>query len=79
MIVKPKTWLRYVDIFLVWADGTEKLNDFLKHINSIHPGIQLTMEVETDLFHFHLSVAAVKTKNSFYLFNSKKNNKNFEC
>ena len=44
-----KAWFRYVDnIFVVWGHGMAKLNNFLSHINSIHPSIQFTMEVEKE-------------------------------
>lgn len=33
-------------MFVVWGHGTEKLNDFLEHINNIHPSIQFNTEVE---------------------------------
>ncbi|XP_072395107.1 uncharacterized protein [Diabrotica undecimpunctata] len=46
---KPKLWLRYVDdTFIIWTHGEEKLNTFLNHINTIHPKIQFTMELEKD-------------------------------
>ena len=45
---KPKKYFRYVDdMFVVLKQGTKKLNNFFKHINSIHPNIQFTMEVKT--------------------------------
>src|SRR5699024_2324993 len=47
--LKPKVWLRYVDdTFVVWPHGRDLLNVFLQHINSIHPNIKFTMEVEKD-------------------------------
>ncbi|BFZ01449.1 hypothetical protein BsWGS_04488 [Bradybaena similaris] len=40
-------WLRYVDdTFILWNHGTEKLKEFLSHINNQNPAIQFTMEVE---------------------------------
>ncbi|XP_046384639.1 uncharacterized protein LOC124154910 [Ischnura elegans] len=46
---KPKLWLRYVDdTFVIWPHGPEELQSFLKHINSQHPAIQFTMEMEKD-------------------------------
>ncbi|KAK9890114.1 hypothetical protein WA026_008924 [Henosepilachna vigintioctopunctata] len=46
---KPTTWFRYVDdTFVVWSAGMDKLNDFLRHLNSQHPSIQFTMETEKD-------------------------------
>jgi hypothetical protein len=44
---KPAYWYRYVDdTFVVWPHGKEELQEFLKHLNNIHPNIKFTMEVE---------------------------------
>ncbi|XP_072395251.1 uncharacterized protein [Diabrotica undecimpunctata] len=44
---KPKLWLRYVDdTFIIWTHGVDKLTAFLEYINSIHPKIKFTMELE---------------------------------
>ncbi|XP_039204586.1 uncharacterized protein LOC120310339, partial [Crotalus tigris] len=46
---KPKLWLRYVDdTFIIWPHGKEKLDNFLTHLNSLHPKIQFTMETEAN-------------------------------
>ncbi|XP_058045388.1 P2Y purinoceptor 1 isoform X3 [Ahaetulla prasina] len=46
---KPKLWLRYVDdTFIIWPHGKEKLDNFLTHLNSLHPKIQFTMETEVN-------------------------------
>ncbi|XP_077778802.1 uncharacterized protein LOC144326219 [Podarcis muralis] len=46
---KPKLWLRYVDdTFVIWPHGKEKLDSFLTHLNSLHPKIQFTMEIEAN-------------------------------
>ena len=46
---QPKVWKRYVDdTFVIWPHGREKLNAFLQHINSLHPNISFTMEIEKD-------------------------------
>jgi hypothetical protein len=43
---KPAHWYRYVDdTFVVWPHGKE-LQDFLQHLNSIHPYMTFTMEME---------------------------------
>ncbi|XP_061404410.1 uncharacterized protein LOC133340310 isoform X1 [Lethenteron reissneri] len=45
----PSLWTRYVDdTFVIWPHGLPALNQFLNHINSIHPSIKFTMEVEKD-------------------------------
>jgi sugar phosphate isomerase/epimerase len=44
---KPARWFRYVDdTFVVWTHGKDELQEFLKHLNNIHPNIMFTMEVE---------------------------------
>jgi hypothetical protein len=41
--------LRYRgDTFTIWLHGREKLDDFHRHLNSIHNNIQITVEAETD-------------------------------
>ena len=48
---KPKLWLRYVDdTFIIWQHGSDKLSDFLDHLNQQHPRIQFTMKTETGFF-----------------------------
>lgn len=43
--LKPTTWLRYVeDTFVVQSLGDRELDNFLAHLNNIHPSIQFTME-----------------------------------
>ena len=47
--LKPRCWYRYVDdTFVIWQHGSEKLNEFLQHLNSVHECIQFTMELESD-------------------------------
>ena len=36
------------DTFVIWNEGRNKLQDFLKHLNTIRPSIQFTMELEED-------------------------------
>jgi hypothetical protein len=50
MIAKPAEGLlgcriRYVDTFVIWPYGPDKLNGFLNHLNSSH---QFTMETERE-------------------------------
>jgi hypothetical protein len=33
-------------MFIIWSHGPEK-TDFRNHLNSIHPNIQFTMEIES--------------------------------
>ena len=63
-LLKPKCWLRYVDdVFAVWSHGEVKLCEFLEHINSIHPKIQFTMEMEENGKLPFLDVLLIKKPN----------------
>ena len=45
---KPHLWLRYIDdILMVWTQGEEKLDEFIKYLNNIHPTIKFTSERPT--------------------------------
>ncbi|CAG9836786.1 unnamed protein product [Diabrotica balteata] len=47
--LKPKVWFRYVDdTFIIWPHGQHTLSPFLDHLNSQHPSIKFTMEVENN-------------------------------
>jgi hypothetical protein len=46
---KPMHWFRYVDdTFVVWQHGLDSLHEFLNHLNSLHPRIKFTMELESN-------------------------------
>jgi hypothetical protein len=48
-VLQPKCWYRYVDdTFAIWPHGADKLDEFLNHLNNIHPSIKFTMETEED-------------------------------
>ena len=47
--LKPGLWFRYVDDTLSsWAHGLENLHRFLEHINSLHPSIKFTLEMQKE-------------------------------
>ncbi len=47
--LKPGFWFRYVDDTLSsWCHGLDNLERFLDHINSLHPSIKFTYEVQKD-------------------------------
>jgi hypothetical protein len=47
---KPAHWYRYVDdTFVVWTHGKEELRCFLQQLNSMHPNMKFTMEVEHNI------------------------------
>ena len=44
-VVKPLVWLRYIDdIFFIWNESEEKLDEFLKNLNNFHPNLKFTSE-----------------------------------
>jgi hypothetical protein len=46
-IHKPLCWFRYVDdTFVIWPQGTEKLERFLDHLNGLHRKIQFAVVME---------------------------------
>jgi len=50
---QPLIWLRYIDdIFMVWDQGKDSLDDFLDHLNSCHSTIKFTSEISTEKIHF---------------------------
>ena len=47
--LKSGFWFRYVDDTLSsWAHGLENLHRFLEHINSLHPSIKFTLEIQKE-------------------------------
>ena len=46
-------WLRYLDdIFCIWAEGLERLQEFYQYLNSFHPTIKFTMEFSKEQINF---------------------------
>jgi len=46
--LKPLCFFRYVDTFIIWPHGTEKLQRLLDHLNGLHGNIQFTVQMEID-------------------------------
>jgi hypothetical protein len=46
--LKPIWWFCYVDTFIIWPHGPDKLKDFLHQLNSIHQSTQFTMETKSE-------------------------------
>ncbi|GJQ74210.1 hypothetical protein Trydic_g19118 [Trypoxylus dichotomus] len=45
--LKPEVCFRYVeDTFTIWPHGRDTVDSFLGHLNSQHPDIKFTMEIE---------------------------------
>ena len=45
---KPTVFKRYIDdIFVIWEHGQDALDNFLQSLNSIHPTIKFTWEIDT--------------------------------
>ena len=43
--VKPSVWLRYIDdIFFIWNESEEKLDEFLENLNNFHPNLKFISE-----------------------------------
>ena len=69
--LKPLVWFRYVDDnFVVRQHGRDELDKFLGHLNSQHPAIQFTMELEHNgiLPFLDVSVERSKDKLSFSVY-----------
>jgi hypothetical protein len=48
-LMKLKCWHRYVEgVFAIWPHGQVALKDFLGRLNSRHPNIMFSMELEKD-------------------------------
>ena len=55
--------LRFLDdIFCLWTEGEEKLNNFFKYLNEFHPTIKFTMEKSYEKVNF-LDVVVYKENN----------------
>ena len=49
----PFVWLRFLDdIFCLWTEGEENLNNFFKYLNEFHPTIKFTMEKSYEKINF---------------------------
>ena len=46
-VYKPLVWWRFIDdVFMVWTHGEELLKNFISYLNSIHPSIKFTMNIQ---------------------------------
>ena len=51
--LKPFLWLRYLDeIFCIWNQGSQNLNELFNCINILHPTVKLTMDYSTTEVNF---------------------------
>ena len=47
--IQPALWRQYInDIFCVWTDSRESLEDFLHRLNSCHPTIHFTWTISSE-------------------------------
>jgi hypothetical protein len=54
-------WLRCVDdTFVVWPHGSQRLQNFPSHLNSLRPSIQFTLEIESDSAIAFLDVVVIR-------------------
>ena len=52
-IVKSWLWLRYiVDIFFIWTEGQDKLEEFLNRLNNLHPNLKFAHEKSNSSVNF---------------------------
>ena len=51
--LKPLAWWRYIDdVFMIWPDGEEKLNEFVNLLCSSHETIKFTHEISPSKIKF---------------------------
>ena len=51
--LQPSLWLRFIDDnFMIWPHGPAALEDFIKHLNSVHPSLKFTFEFSTKMVSF---------------------------
>ena len=63
--LKPWVWLRYIDdIFFVWNQGEESLQQFLEQLNEFHPSPRFTSEISAHQVNF-LDVTVKLQENEF--------------
>ena len=56
--IKPWVWMRYIDeIFFIWTEVENKLESFLRRLNTFHPNLKFTHEKSKTSINF-LDVAA---------------------
>ena len=63
--IKPKLYNRYVDDTFVLFDNEMKAHDFLTYLNSKHPNIKFTIEIENNNSLPFLDVRIDKTTDVF--------------
>ena len=63
-IVKSWLWLRYiVDIFFIWTEGQDKLEEFLYRLNNFHPNVKFAPEKSNSSVNFlDVNVSIVDNK-----------------
>ena len=50
---KPLLWLQYLDdIFCIWTEGFDRLQEFYQYLNSFHSTIKFTMEFSKEQINF---------------------------
>ena len=51
--LQPSLWKRFIDdIFLIWAHGSEAQQDFITHLNTVHPAIKFTSDISSHQIDF---------------------------
>ena len=50
---KPHTWWRFIDdIFIIWTEGEEKLEEFINYLNNAHETIKFTSKWSKERIEF---------------------------
>lgn len=77
--IKPIVWLRYIDdIFAIWTNGEDSLNEFTTHINQSHPTLKFTCEQSTTRLNFlDVTVLLNDNKLSVELFTKRTDTHNY--
>ena len=61
---QPLSWFRFIDdVDMKWTHGDKELDEFLEHVNSIHPSIKFTHEVSKTKMSFFDTTTTVKEGN----------------
>ena len=51
--IQPHTWKRYIDdVFCIWTEGPEELDNFVDYLNSCHDSIKFTTEDSKESINF---------------------------
>ena len=59
---RPLVSFRYIDdIFFIWTEGEDTLNQFLNHCNTLNPSIQFEQTIKPQTYPFLILTLSSKT------------------